>query len=134
LFTTEQEKQERKKKWRGNRSPPKPEEDYDFLTRKELNEPKLNEKSDVLIESRDLDQDRRECLAARCVYRFRDNAFDDVHSASHLLSKFLNPMIPAVIPGYVALQLITRRVRPLRITRDGNRTVWCKVLDSLFHP
>jgi hypothetical protein len=57
----------------------------------------LNEKSDVFIEGRDLDQNRRECVAARQIYRFFDHAFDDVHF-SHLLSKFLNCLTLAVIP------------------------------------
>jgi hypothetical protein len=46
---------------------------------KELNDRELNEKADVFIEGRDLDQNRRECVAARQIYRFFDHAFDDVH-------------------------------------------------------
>jgi hypothetical protein len=49
------------------------------LPDKELNDRELNEKSDVFIEGRDLDKNRRECFAARQIYRFFDHAFDDVH-------------------------------------------------------
>ena len=46
---------------------------------KELNDRELNEKADVLVEGRDLDQNYRECFAARQINRFFDHAFDDVH-------------------------------------------------------
>lgn len=46
------------------------------LTDKRVERNDLNEKSDVFIEGRELNESRRKCVAARQIYRFFDNAFD----------------------------------------------------------
>ena len=67
------------------------------MTRTELNEFKLNEKSDVLVERRDLDQDCRECFAARRIDRFPDDAFKQSHYLA-LLPLISNPLTVTVFP------------------------------------